>query len=122
MTKCDGCSDCNCGESMNNIAPKAPTLSVRADTATDDDMRALVRVAKGKPACLDCGQDHLPKYPCIECDNCSQLFYMKDMHMTLSAAGIGEHWCTTCLEHRFDGEKPVAGVNEQMEFGWLVNK
>jgi hypothetical protein len=113
------CVDCDClnGEAMNNITP---TLSVRADIATDDDMRALVRVAKGKPACLDCGQDHLPR-PCIECENCSQLFYMKDMYMTLSAAGIGEHWCATCLEHRFDGE---SGVNEQlqMEFGWLVNK
>jgi hypothetical protein len=114
------CPDCDClnGEAMNNITP---TLSVRAAIATDDDMRALVRVAKGKPACLDCGQDHLPR-PCIECENCSQLFFMKDIRTTLDEAEDKAFWCATCLEHRFDGEKPVAGVKEQMEFGWLTNE
>ena len=112
------CIDCDCGQAMNNISP---TLSVRASIATDDDMRALVRLAKGKPACLDCGGNHLP-HSCIECANCSRGFFMVDISMTLGDHEEAEHWCKGCLEHRFDGEEPTAGVNEQMEFGWLVDK
>ena len=79
-----------------------------------------IQLTPGDEMCLDCGEAHRAG-PCQECECCDRLFFGKDIRATMGPNNT-EYWCTTCLEHRFDGEEPVRGVNEQLEFGWLVNK
>ena len=88
------CLNCDCGEAMNDL-DSSPTLAV----------------ATGLPACVDCGERHLPR-PCIECINCSRLFTTDHMHID----GECQWWCDSCFTYEFFPEIMAGTPAEEEAF------